>query len=83
MLLAGVVVGLVALERRSRPHAVLVGVLLGLAWGLTVSVIAEEAVASTFVGGTLLGLANLAVGAALVIGLALGLRTLRRMAPRV
>jgi len=83
MILAGLVVGPVALERRSRPHAVLVAALLGLAWGLTVSVIAEESFAATFVGATLLGLANLAVGAAVAVGLTLVLRTVRRMVLRV
>jgi hypothetical protein len=83
MLLAGLVIGPVALERRSRPHAVVVAVLLALAWGVTVAVIAEEPFVATFVGGTLLGLANLVVGAALVVGLVLGLRTVRRMVPRV
>jgi hypothetical protein len=83
MILAGLVVGPVLLERRSRPHGLLIVALLGLAWGLTVSFIAEEPFVETFVGATLLGLVNLAVGAALAIGLTLLLRTVRRLVLRV
>ena len=77
MIVAGLVVGPVWLERRSRPYGLLVAAALALAWGALVAAIAGWSV-DTFVSGTWLGIANLLVGAVLAIAATLVLRSLRR-----
>lgn len=79
MIVAGLVVGPVWRERRSRPDGLLVAAALALTWGALVIAIDGWSF-GRFVASTGLGAANLLVGALAAITLTLGLRAVRRLA---